>query len=114
MIQSFRFKVHSIVQTQKTEPYSIVSERKQLKMREDIESNYRIEIEKVLEEVKLKRSDIKKERILADPRYVEALLDYITADLIKSRVLIRVNRRHKNFKYGYIVDFADIKVCHSR
>ncbi len=55
-------------------------------MREDIESNYRIEIEKVLEEVKLKSSDIKKERILADPRYVEALLDYITADLIKSRI----------------------------
>lgn len=54
-------------------------------MREDIESNYRMEIEKVLEEVQLKRSDIKKERIIADPRYVEALLDYITADLIKSR-----------------------------
>jgi type I restriction enzyme R subunit len=54
-------------------------------MREDIESNYRMEIEKVLEEVKLKRSDIKKERIIADPRYVEALLNYIIADLIKSR-----------------------------
>ncbi|MBW8333161.1 MAG: DEAD/DEAH box helicase family protein [Prolixibacteraceae bacterium] len=54
-------------------------------MREDIESNYRMEIEKVLEEVQLKRSDIKKERIIADPRYVEALLNYITADLIKSR-----------------------------
>jgi len=54
-------------------------------MREDIESNYRMEIEKVLEEVKLKRGDIKKERIMADPRYVEALLDYITTDLIKSR-----------------------------
>ena len=55
-------------------------------MREDIESNYRMEIEKVLEEVQLKRSDIKKERIIADPRYVEALLNYITADLIKSRI----------------------------
>jgi len=54
-------------------------------MREDIESNYRMEIEKVFEEVKLKRSDIKKERIIADPRYVEALLNYITTDLIKSR-----------------------------
>ena len=54
-------------------------------MREDIESNYRMEIEKVLEEVQLKRSDIKKDRIIADPRYVEALLNYITADLIKSR-----------------------------
>jgi len=181
-------------------------------MREDIESNYRIEIEKVLEEVKLRRSDIKRDRILADPRYVEALLDYVTADLIKSRIyfgepsiagmivcdsnpqaremfkifnekqdqhklkgalilhdeddketrkgyiddfkkkasvdilivnimlltgfdaprlkklylgrtlkdhsllqaLTRVNRPYKNFKYGYIVDFADIKVCHSR
>ncbi len=55
-------------------------------MREDIESNYRMEIEKVLEEVQLKRSDIKKDRIIADPRYVEALLDYITADLIRSRI----------------------------
>lgn len=55
-------------------------------MREDIESNYRMEIEKVLEEVQLKRSDIKKERIIADPRYVEALLDYIVADLLKSRI----------------------------
>lgn len=54
-------------------------------MREDIESNYRMELEKVLEEVKLKSNDIKKERIIADPRYVEALLDYITGDLIRSR-----------------------------
>ena len=55
-------------------------------MREDIESNYRMEIEKVLEEVQLKRSDIKKERIIADPRYVESLLNYITKDLLKSRI----------------------------
>ena len=55
-------------------------------MREDIESNYRMELEKVLEEVQLKSSDIKKERIIADPRYVEALLEYIIADLKKSRI----------------------------
>lgn len=55
-------------------------------MREDIESNYRIEIEKVLEEVKLKKSDIDSKKIMADPRYAEALLDYIIQDLKKSRI----------------------------
>lgn len=55
-------------------------------MREDIESNYRMEIEKVLEEVKLKKSDIKSSEIMADPRYVEALLDYILKDLKTSRI----------------------------
>jgi type I restriction enzyme, R subunit len=60
-------------------------------MREDIESNYRMEIEKVLEEVQLKRSDIKRERIMADSRYVEALLDYILNDLKKSRTYFGEN-----------------------
>jgi len=55
-------------------------------MREDIESNYRMEIEKVLEEVKLKKSDIKSSEIMSDPRYVEALLDYILKDLKNSRI----------------------------
>lgn len=55
-------------------------------MREDIESNYRMEIERVLEEIKLKKSDIQTRKIMADPRYVEALLGYIISDLKKSRI----------------------------
>ncbi len=55
-------------------------------MREDIESTYRMELEKVLEEVQIRRSDIKTAKIMADSRYVDALLDYIIQDLKKSRI----------------------------
>lgn len=55
-------------------------------IREEIESNYRMQIEQVLEDVRLKKRDLKKDLILADRSYVEAMLDYILYDLKRSRV----------------------------
>lgn len=60
-------------------------------MREDIESNYRMEIEKVLKEIKLRKSDIDARKIMSDPKYAEALLDYIIQDLKKSRIAFEDN-----------------------
>lgn len=55
-------------------------------IREEIESNYRMQIEQVLEDVRLKKSDLKKDAILSDRSYVGAMLDYILYDLKKSRI----------------------------
>jgi len=53
-------------------------------LREDIETSYRIRLQQVWEElvesVKVKKEDVKRERILENPRYVGALLDYIIDD----------------------------------
>lgn len=55
-------------------------------MREDIESNYRVQIQKILEEIEVKRSDIPHNKIIESEKYCSALLDYITADLKKCRL----------------------------
>lgn len=53
-------------------------------MREDIETSYRLRLQKVWEElkeaVKVRKEDVKREKILENPRYVGALLDYIIDD----------------------------------
>lgn len=53
-------------------------------LREDIETSYRIKLQEVWEQLKetiqVKREDVKREKILENPRYVGALLDYIIAD----------------------------------
>ncbi len=53
-------------------------------MREDIETSYRIRLQQVWEQlvdsIKVKKEDVKRERILENPRYVGALLDYIIDD----------------------------------
>jgi type I restriction enzyme, R subunit len=55
-------------------------------MREDIESNYRLQIQKILEEIKVKKSDIPHDEIIQSNKYCSALLDYITNDLKKCRL----------------------------
>lgn len=54
-------------------------------IREDIESNYKIQIEQILEDVRLKKKDIKREQILSEKAYVKAMLDYILYDMSRSR-----------------------------
>lgn len=53
-------------------------------LREDIETSYRLRLQEVwhhLEEtVKVKKEDVRREQLLENPRYVEALLDYIIDD----------------------------------
>ena len=54
-------------------------------IREDIESNYKIQIEEVLEDIRIKKKDIKREQILSEKAYVKAMLDYILYDMKRSR-----------------------------
>lgn len=53
-------------------------------LREDIETSYRLRLQEVwkelLDSIKVKKEDVKREKILEHPRYVGALLDYIIDD----------------------------------
>ncbi len=59
-------------------------------LREDIETSYRLRLQEVWEQLKetiqVKREDVRRERILENPRYVGALLDYIIADFKRWRI----------------------------
>ena len=59
-------------------------------LREDIETSYKLRLQEVWEQlketIKVKEEDVKRERILAHPRYVGALLDYIIADFKRWRI----------------------------
>jgi type I restriction enzyme R subunit len=59
-------------------------------LREDIETSYRLKLQAVwnhLEEtVKVKKEDVRKEKILENERYVSALLDYIIDDFKRWRI----------------------------
>ena len=59
-------------------------------MREDIETEYREKISNILEtlagEIEVKKSDIKKEKIIEHPNYLNGLLDYIFTDMRKFRI----------------------------
>lgn len=54
-------------------------------IREDIESDYKMQIEQVLEDIRIKKSDIKREQILSESAYVKAMLEYILHDMKRSR-----------------------------
>ena len=60
-------------------------------IREDIESNYKVEIEKVLEDIRIRKKDIKREQILTEKSYVEAMLNYILHDMKRSRLQLKDN-----------------------
>ena len=59
-------------------------------MREDIETEYREKISNILEtlagDVEVKKSDVRKDRIIEHPNYLNGLLDYIFADIRKFRI----------------------------
>lgn len=55
-------------------------------IREEIASNYKIALQKALEEVQVEQGDVDKKVIFAHPRFVEPMLDYIIEDFKKSRV----------------------------
>ena len=59
-------------------------------LREDIETSYRLRLQEVWEQlretIQVKREDVRRERILENPRYVGALLDYIIADFKRWRI----------------------------
>lgn len=54
-------------------------------IREEIATNYRIALQKALEDVQIRQGEIGKKLIFAHPRFVEPMLDYIITDFEKSR-----------------------------
>lgn len=59
-------------------------------MREDIETEYRERISNILAtlagDVEVKKSDVKKDKIIEHPNYLNGLLDYIFSDMRKFRI----------------------------
>lgn len=55
-------------------------------IREGIETNYKIQLEKALKEVEVLKGDVDKRIIFAHERFAEPMLDYIIQDFIKSRI----------------------------
>lgn len=56
-------------------------------IREEIESNYKVELERVLKEIELKQGDVERRKVFADASFVEPFLDYIIDDFEKFRRL---------------------------
>jgi type I restriction enzyme R subunit len=54
-------------------------------IREEIATNYKIALQKALEEVEVRQGDIGREPIYAHPRFVKPMLEYIITDFEKSR-----------------------------
>lgn len=55
-------------------------------IREDIETDYKIQIEKVLEDVRIRKRDLKLGQVLADKSFVSEMLKYIIHDMKRSRI----------------------------
>lgn len=55
-------------------------------IREGIESNYRIQLDKILNEIEVLKGDVDRKEIYAHERFVEPMLEYIVDDLTKSRI----------------------------
>lgn len=54
-------------------------------IREEIATNYKIELQKALEEVEVQMGDVDRKDIYAHSKFVEPMLDYIVTDFEKSR-----------------------------
>ena len=55
-------------------------------IREGIETNYKIQLEKALKEVEVLKGDVDKRIIFAHEKFVEPMLDYIVQDFLESRI----------------------------
>ncbi len=60
-------------------------------IREEIESNYKIKLQKILDEIQVQEGDIDKKIVYAHRRFVEPMLDYIVEDFEKSRITLNEN-----------------------
>lgn len=54
-------------------------------IREEIATNYKISLQKALDDIEIKQGDINRSLVYADPRFVEPMLDYIVTDFEKGR-----------------------------
>ena len=55
-------------------------------IREEIETSYKMTLEKTLEEIEILRGDAERKLVYAHPRFVEPMLDYIIKDFENSRL----------------------------
>lgn len=55
-------------------------------IREGIETQYKARLKDVLDEIYIKHGDLAKQKIYADDRFVEPMLEYIVEDMKKSRI----------------------------
>jgi len=60
-------------------------------IREEIETNYKIQLEKILKDIKISKGDVDKKYIYAHKNFVEPMLDYIVTDFENSRVRFNDN-----------------------
>jgi type I restriction enzyme, R subunit len=60
-------------------------------IREEIATNYKMALQKALEEVEVLLGDVDKRVVFAHPRFVEPMLDYIIKDFEKSRIALGEN-----------------------
>lgn len=55
-------------------------------IREEIETKYKLTMQKALEEIEILKGDAEKKMVYAHPRFVEPMLDYIIEDFEKARM----------------------------
>lgn len=55
-------------------------------IREDIETQYKAKLKEVLDKIYIKHGDLVKQKVYADRRFVEPMLEYIVDDMKKSRI----------------------------
>lgn len=55
-------------------------------IREEIETKYKLTMQKALEEIEILKGDAEKKLVYAHPRFVEPMLDYIVEDFEKARM----------------------------
>ncbi|MBQ0786259.1 MAG: type I restriction endonuclease subunit R, partial [Oceanihabitans sp.] len=55
-------------------------------IREEIETNYKLVLQKALENIKVLQGNIDKKKLYADHRFVEPMLDYIVKDMEQARI----------------------------
>ncbi len=60
-------------------------------IREEISTNYKLTLQKALEQVEVQQGDIDKKLVYAHPTFVEPMLDYIVEDFEKSRGMLNDN-----------------------
>ncbi len=60
-------------------------------IREEIQTNYKLELQKALQEIEILKGDLNKKQIYSHHSFVEPMLDYIVKDFEKSRILFDDN-----------------------
>lgn len=60
-------------------------------IREEIETNYKLQLQKTLEDIKVLQGNINKKDLYAKPQFVEPMLDYIVKDMEQARISMNDN-----------------------